>query len=181
MERDDITTERDLADALRRLNAAAVVPPADPAREAALMAAFDGAHLKPVVRSPVRLASVAQGRRDYWHLTAFAAAATILIAVGIAPALTGRQGHPSGGTATHRPVPAVPDVRLEPPSEFVIVPGAAALPAMESGTLVRMEVPVALLPSYGVTPPAGRAANVTADFIVAQDGLPRAVRLVTNP
>jgi len=168
MERDDITTERDLADALRRLNAAAVVPPADPARAAALMAAFDAAHVKPVVRR----------RRDYWHLTAFAAAAAILIAVGIAPALTGRHGHPSGGTAPHRPAPTTRDVRLEPPSEFVIVPGAAALPPMESGTLVRMEIPVALLPSYGVTPPASRAANVTADLIVAQDGLPRAVRLV---
>jgi hypothetical protein len=49
---------------------------------------------------------------------------------------------------------------------------------MESGTLVRMDVPVAVLPSLGVTPPAGRATTVTADFIVAQDGLPRAVRVV---
>jgi hypothetical protein len=44
---------------------------------------------------------------------------------------------------------------------------------------VRMDVPVAMLPSLGVTPPAGRASVVTADFIVAQDGLPRAVRVVT--
>jgi hypothetical protein len=167
MERDDITTERHVADALRRLNAAAVVPPADPASEAALMAAFDAAHAKPRIR------------RDYWHLTAFAAAATVLIAVGIAPVLTGRHGPPSDGTATHRPAPAPRDVRLEPPSEFVIVPGAAALPAMESGTLVRMSVPASWLPSLGVSPAAGRGAvMVTADFVVAQDGLPRAVRLV---
>jgi hypothetical protein len=42
-----------------------------------------------------------------------------------------------------------------------------------------MDVPVAVLPSLGVTPPADRAAAVvTADLVVAQDGLPRAVRVV---
>src|SRR6185295_19291535 len=41
MDRDDTTLERDLAQALRRLNAATPVPPPDRAREAALMAAFD--------------------------------------------------------------------------------------------------------------------------------------------
>ena len=61
-----------------------------------------------------------------------------------------------------------------------MVPGAAGLPPMESGTLVRMEVPVAMLPSLGVTPPSGRATTVTADLVVAQDGLPRAVRLVNS-
>ena len=61
----------------------------------------------------------------------------------------------------------------------MIVPGAAQLPRMESGTLVRMDVPVSMLPSLGVTPPPGQATTVTADFIVAQDGLPRAVRLVS--
>lgn len=173
MDRDDTTTERDLADARRRLNAAAVVPPVDPAREAALMAAFDAAP-RPSLLPP-------RGRQ-YWHLAAFAAAAAVLIAVGIGPALTGRHGPPSGGpTAPHTPPPSARDARLEPPSDFVIVPGAAGLPRMESGTLVRMDVPVAMLPSFGVTPPAAasRAATVRADFIVAQDGLPRAVRLVT--
>ena len=168
MERDDIRPEPDLADALRRLNAAAVVPPADPSRETALMAAFDAAHAS----------QPAPHRRDYWHLAAFAAAAAVLIAVGIAPAPAGRQSPPSGGsTASHTPPPAR-DVRLEPPNEFTIVPGAAGLPAMESGTLVRMDVPVAMLPSLGLAPPAGRASIVKADFIVAQDGLPRAVRVV---
>jgi len=154
MERDDIRPEPDLADALRRLNAAAVVPPADPSREAALMAAFDAAHASQPARH----------RRDYWHLAAFAAAAAVLLAVGIAP--------------PHTPPPPAHDVRLESPNDFTIVPGAAGLPAMESGTLVRMDVPVAMLPSLGLAPPAGRASIVKADFIVAQDGLPRAVRVV---
>ena len=168
MERDDESIERHLADALRRLNDAAVVPPIDEAREAALMAAFDAAQRAPVFRR----------RRDHWHLAAFAAAAAVVVAAGVAPALTGRRGSPPGGpTAAHTPA-APRDVRLEPPSEFVIVPGAAGLPAMESGTLVRVDVPVSMLPAFGVTPPAGRSMTVTADFIVAQDGLPRAVRVV---
>ena len=157
MERDDIRPDPDLADALRRLNAAAVVPPADPSREAALMAAFDAAVSAP---RGSRLAP----RRHYWHLAAFAAAAAVLIAVGIAP--------------SHTPPPPARDVRLESPNDFTIVPGAAGLPAMESGTLVRMDVPVTMLPSLGLAPPAGRASIVQADFIVAQDGLPRAVRVV---
>ena len=33
------------------------------------------------------------------------------------------------------------------------MPGAATLPAMESGSLVRMDVPVSMLPSLGLTPP----------------------------
>jgi hypothetical protein len=173
----DNSLERDLAHALRRLNDAATVPPVDPAREAALLAAFDSA------QGAVQL----RGRRDYWYLSAFAAAAIVLIAVGVGPASTGRHGPPPGArTAAQQPAPPPRDVRLAPPSEFVIVPGADALPRMESGTLVRMDVPVSMLPSLGVTPPqelqlrliTSRATVVKADFIVGQDGLPRAVRLV---
>jgi hypothetical protein len=168
MERDNTATERDLADALRRLNDAAVVPPVDGAREAALMAAFDAAQTAPVRR-----------RRDYWHLTAFAAAAAILLALGLRPAPAGRHDQARvAAEAPHTPMLPSRDVRPEPPSDFVIVPGAVGLPPMESGTLVRMDVPVSVLPSLGVTPPAGRSNTVTADFIVAQDGLPRAVRVV---
>jgi hypothetical protein len=170
MDRHDHSIEQDLADALRRLNAAADVPPIDPAREAALMAAFDAA----------RGTSPLPRRRDGWYLAAFAAAAAVLIAAGLPSALTGRHTPPPPGgfTATHTP-PSTGDVQLEPPSDFIIVPGAAGLPRMESGTLVRMDLPVSMLPSLGVTPPAaGRATVVTADLIVAQDGLPRAVRLV---
>jgi len=64
------------------------------------------------------------------------------------------------------------------PEDFVIVPGAADLPPMESGTLVRMDLPVSVLPSLGVIPPATGHTAVRADVVIAQDGLPRAVRLV---
>lgn len=69
-------------------------------------------------------------------------------------------------------------LETQPPNEFVIVPGAAALPPLESGELVRMELPVSMLPALGVVPPASAAMRVKADLIVGQDGLPRAVRLV---
>ena len=152
--------DRDVKRALQRLRDHAIAPPPDPAREAALMAAFDEAHARPpVVRT----------RRQFWYMAGLAAAAAILIAAGIGPGSAGRHG----------PLSSLPrDVQSEP-SEFVMVPGAASLPLMESGTLIRMELPVSLLPSQGVTPTAaGPGTVVTADVVVAQDGLPRAVRLV---
>jgi hypothetical protein len=166
--------DRDLALALRRLDEAVVVPAADPAREAALMAAFDAAR---------RGRSGASGRRQYFYMAGLASAAAILIAAGLGPALTGRHGHPPDpDRPVTRPLASVPrgvQPAPQPPSEFVMVPGAAALPAMESGSLVRVDVPVAELPSLGLTPPqANRTTSVKADLIVGQDGLTRAARLV---
>ena len=166
--------DRDLALALRRLDDAAVVPGPDPAREAALMAAFDAAR---------RQRPSVPGGRQYWYMAGLAAAAAILMVAGLGPALTGRHGAPlDAGQASHRPLPSLfrgVQPEPQPPSEFVLVPGAATLPEMESGSLVRMDVPVAMLPSLGLTPPAAnRTTAVRADLIVGQDGLPRAVRLV---
>jgi hypothetical protein len=168
MERHDPAAERPVADALRALKQAAIVPPVDPAREAALLAAFDAARAE----SP-------RERRDYWYLGGFAAAAALVLAVTLPAVRAGRHPNPPGNPrASHAPLPSR-DVQLGPPGEFVLVPGAAGLPPMESGTLVRMDVPVSVLPSLGVTPPPGHASAVTADLVVAQDGLPRAVRLVS--
>jgi anti-sigma factor RsiW len=167
----------ELALALRRLADHADVPPPDPAREAALMAAFDQAQGRR-----------RESKREYWGMAGLAAAATVLIAVGLWPELsdrsaskhlTGRHTSSIDATVSHPAVSSrgVPS-DLQPPSDFVIVPGAAALPDMESGSLVRMDLPVSMLPSLGVTPPAGSKARVRADLIVGQDGLTRAVRLV---
>ena len=173
MERDELTTQPHVADALRRLSAAAIGPPADPAREAALMAAFDAEHGSTLALSERRESKGT--RRGVWHLAAFAAAAAVLIAVGIAPV-----GKRESSSSPQRPSATLPSrqIRLEPPNDFVMMPDAVGLPPMESGTLVRMDVPVSMLPTLGVTPPPGQAVTVTADFIVAQDGLPRAVRVV---
>jgi hypothetical protein len=166
--------DRELALALRRLDDALVVPEADPAREAALMAAFDAAQ--------ARRAS-APGTRQYWYMAALATAAAVVMAAGLNPAMTGRHGSPpDADRLTHKPLPSIfrgVQPGPQPPSEFVMVPGAGALPAMESGSLVRMDVPVSMLPSLGLTPPqANRTTSVQADLIVGQDGLTRAARLV---
>jgi hypothetical protein len=150
--------EQELAKALRRLNDATVPPPVDPAREAALMAAFDTAF------APTRAA-----RHGYWPMAALAAAAAVLIAVALPWGPAGRRGSMPPSSARDGQ-PAL--------SEFVVVPGAANLPSMESGSLVRVDLPVSVLPSLGVIPPAGGTATVKADLVVGQDGLTRAVRLV---
>jgi hypothetical protein len=166
--------DRELALALRRLSDLVVVPDADPVRTAALMAAFDEAQ---------QPRAVVPSGRQYWYMAGLATAAAVLIAVGLHPALTGRHGTPpEANQPTHKAFAS--DLRgVQPgpdaPDDFVIVPGAAALPPMESGSLVRIDVPVALLPSLGLLPPqANQTTSVRADLIVAQDGLPRAARLV---
>ena len=170
----DPMDDLDLALALRRLADTAEVPPIDPRREAALMAAFDTAVADRTMRRP---------RRPYWGMAALATAAALLIAVGVGTGRAGRHGTPPGGDlAAHEPLrsSSLRGVQPEPqpPSEFVMVPGAAALPPMESGSLVRMDVPISMLPALGVMPPLSPAARVRADLIVGQDGLPRAVRLL---
>ena len=166
--------DRDLALALRRLGEAVVVPNEDPARRTALMAAFDEAQRR---RPPVH------GGRQYWYMAGLATAAAVLIAAGLHPALTGRHGTPPGASQPPHKAFASDFRGVQPgpesPDDFVMVPGAAGLPAMESGSLVRIDVPVALLPSLGLVPPqTNRTTSVQADLIVAQDGLPRAARLV---
>ena len=66
------------------------------------------------------------------------------------------------------------------PSGFVALPWTAELPAFESGEIVRMEVPVASLPAYGIDISSGADRPVEADILIGQDGLARAIRLVTN-
>ena len=61
------------------------------------------------------------------------------------------------------------------------VPGSAALPDLESGRIVRVALPVAALPAYGVEiTPLAAQANVAADLLVGQDGHTRAIRLVQD-
>lgn len=174
-EHDHDIDDLDLALALRRLAETAEVPPIDPRREAALLAAFDAAAARRGAPRARRVAGLG--------MAGLATAAALLIAAGVAPVRTGRHGTPPGGDRLlQKPLASssLRGVRLEPqpPNEFVMVPGAAGLPPMESGSLVRMDVPVSMLPSLGVTPPPNPGARVRADLIVGQDGLARAVRLV---
>jgi hypothetical protein len=159
--------EQELATALRRLNEATVPPPVDPVREAALMAAFDAASAPPRRRG--KRGRLAMMSRVSWTMAGLAAAAAVLIAVALPWGTAGRRA-----AVTPSPLRGVQaDV-----SEFVVVPGAASLPPLESGTLMRVDLPVSVLPSLGVTPPATGHTTVKADLVVGQDGLTRAVRLV---
>jgi hypothetical protein len=65
-----------------------------------------------------------------------------------------------------------------PFDEFMPLPIASALPALESGVIVRIELPVAALPRYGVAIPDTPKREVQADLLVGQDGQPRAIRLI---
>jgi hypothetical protein len=88
---------------------------------------------------------------------------------------------------TREPRPAfapsgTPAGRPATPVEFVRIPSAIGLPELESGTVVRMELPLAALPEYGldIAPDAART-SVEADVLVGQDGQPRAIRLIARP
>lgn len=78
-----------------------------------------------------------------------------------------------------RPTPSRREVAVTP-SGFVALPWTAGLPAFESGEIVRMEVSVASLPVYGIDISSGADRPVEADILIGQDGLARAIRLVTN-
>jgi len=130
------------------------VPPVDPVREAALLAAFDARRARPVRRS----------RLPVWA----AAAALILITVSL-------------NWMVVRKPPAPVDVAADPVADlagFVAWPGASAWPPFESGSMIRVDLPVSILPTLGLPVPSSATGLVPADIVVGQDGLARAVRLV---
>jgi len=75
-----------------------------------------------------------------------------------------------------------PNPRTATPIEFVRIPSAIGLPELESGTVLRMELPLTALPEYGldIAPDAMRT-SIEADILVGQDGQPRAIRLIERP
>jgi hypothetical protein len=65
-----------------------------------------------------------------------------------------------------------------PLDDFVLLPGAAGFPALERGHIVRVEIPLTSLPAYGIDlVPDASPQMVEADFLIGQDGMPRALRL----
>jgi hypothetical protein len=91
--------------------------------------------------------------------------------------------HPDRTAVVHsaRPVRRASRPAVRPPIQavgFVPIPSAAGLPEFESGQIVRLGIPVAALPNYGLEIPSGSASAIQADLLVGQDGQPRAIRLV---
>ena len=62
---------------------------------------------------------------------------------------------------------------------FIPLPAAGGLPGFDSGMIVRVALPTASLPAYGlaITPESSRTVN--ADLLVGQDGQARAIKLVS--
>ena len=108
---------------------------------------------------------------------AIAAAAPASVASRLSPVETRRGVRGTTARPVRRPrVTIPPRVRS---FEFHPLPGAAGLPDLESGSVVRIELPVAALPEYGVDiVPDPAKSTVQADLLVGQDGQPRAIRLV---
>ena len=144
--------------------------------ESAIVAGMrEVARTSPAMRDPDAMEGRLLARFDAHHATvrsnwrrSLPIAAALLIAVGL----------PLGWLSSHR-APSADRRAPGPESDFIPWPGAAALPAFESGELVRTELPASVLPLLGIAQgdaPAG--GSVTADVLYAQDGLARAVRLV---
>jgi hypothetical protein len=162
--------DAELLTALRRLAEHTTVPAPDQKREAILLAAFDDAQR-----------SGRTARAGYWWMAGLATAAVLLIAAGLIPSGAGRHGPPPASDQRMHPLQT--DTRGVQPhvdavGEFVVWPGSAGLPPLESGELVRVELPVSVLPTLGLIPPASHVTAVRADLLVGQDGLARAFRLV---
>ena len=167
--------DRELLADLHRLRAGIEVPPIDRQREADVMAAFDR-------RSAA--APVPAWRAGGWLAGVAAAAALLIVSLVQVPPAGRAGGPPPPGRSSAAHGSSVQDPSSVRPGAdvgaFIPWPGATGLPPLESGELVRMELPVSMLPSLGITPPAAHVTAVKADVIVGQDGFARAVRFVGN-
>ncbi len=198
--------ERMLSAALRRM-AHVEVPPIDPDRERALVAAFDRAVAAPHHRGrryriwvPAAAAVLALAAATAWRRPAAApdrgparermaaAARTAPSPAVVAPdpaheeAPIAEAPPPRRAAGPRRPA-SRPDDGLDDAVErasFVTWPDAAAGPPLESGTLVRVDLPVSILPALGLWPPASAESTVPVEILVGQDGFARAFRLLQN-
>ncbi len=177
--------------------------------EAALLAAFEARHSAPVPRGFLSwhgarwlaAAAVVVASIVTWRLwpgrpgPADAAPGRNAVPVASAeatldePSLTTSQAHAGVPVETApRPRPAATGRPAATPGggrpgvvQFVSLPTAVGLPELESGRVVRVELPMAALPAYGIEISADDAARVIeADILVGQDGQPRGIRFV-NP
>jgi len=80
-----------------------------------------------------------------------------------------------------RPIPTQAQAGLSEATDFITLPYADDPSTFDEGAVVRVEMPRAALASFGL--PVGFAPNndrVRADLLVAQDGTPQAIRLVSD-
>jgi hypothetical protein len=78
-----------------------------------------------------------------------------------------------------RPHPSAHRQSTPNPGPFVPLPTGVGLPEPTQAILIRTRIDTSSLRSYGLTPPPpGAPQTVLAEFLVGEDGLPRAIRLV---
>jgi anti-sigma factor RsiW len=191
--------ERRLSEGLRALAASVAEQGADDALEARLLDAF-AAQQSTVAVHPVnanyRWLQVAAalvllaGAVAAWQVSRAPRVATVTsVAPPPAPQQIAKsiETPPAATTVTDQPRPSKPPVRRPRPSRmvraegFVPLPSAAGLPDFESGEIVRVDLPVTSLPMYGIDiAPDARSSVVKADFLIGQDRVARAIRLVPS-
>jgi anti-sigma factor RsiW len=153
-----VDRQRAMSAALRRLASEQKVPALNPGQLNRLLAAVG----RPRERS--RRATIAVG---------LSLAASVLIVASLSVGLQREASVP--GSSQSVAATLAPPVSAE--TAFVVLPGADALPRLESGRVIRIEIPESELTVVGLWP-SGHAGWVQADVLVGQDGLARAVRLV---
>ena len=118
-------------------------------------------------------------RRRAYSRAWMAAAAALLVAVGAAAWTASKVTRNSSPDELTRGTGPANGARgaLD---DFMLLPVAQGLPSLESGVIVRIELPVSALPKYGVEVIADTRRNeVQADLLVGQDGQPRAIRFIS--
>ena len=138
--------ERAMSVALRRLVHDGTVPAIDDRQLQKLLMSFDAAKARP--------------RRTRISVAVSVAASVVIgagLSVGWKSDVRSHRASPVAAATTAPPMKAR--------TAFVVLPGARALPRLESGSVIRVNV----------SAPDG---SIEADLLVGQDGLVRAVRLV---
>ncbi|HUJ83551.1 MAG TPA: hypothetical protein VLW83_16815 [Candidatus Acidoferrales bacterium] len=197
---EELVMARELTAALRSLASSAVGADAPARVEEFLRREMRQRHATIAIRSP---------RATRWAVGGIAglAAAALLSIVLFRPGIFQRQGATSpGGSASSASAPtqvsqATPRVALpaanadtsaepsaatqdsdtEYATAYVSLPSADGAAFTEDQTIVRVSLPPSALASFGL--PVSSAAgdsNVLADFVLGEDGMPRAVRLVRS-
>jgi ferric-dicitrate binding protein FerR (iron transport regulator) len=102
-----------------------------------------------------------------WSFAAMAAACVALVSVALV-------FHP------WRSSPAIPKKQAAA-NGFIALPYSQSDVPMEQAVIVRVRLQPPQWGAFGLTPATPRASAIDADLLIGQDGVPRAVRLVSIP
>lgn len=197
---EELVMARELTAALRSLASSAVRADAPARVEEFLRREMRQRHAAVAIRRP---------RATRWAIGGIAglAAAALLSIVLFKPGIFQRQGATSSSgsaasagastqasqatpqfasPATNADTSADPSISaqdsdVEYATAYVPLPSADGASVAEDETIVRVSLPPSALASFGLPVSSdGRDSNVLADFVLGEDGMPRAIRLVRS-